>query len=192
MLLLWMNLKFMSWFTRLSSCLQPYLAVPHSLQATNSLLPVGLAMGSSSACRFLFLLSAGLVPTHSSTLSVDTFPSVPGPPQASSASSDTLLTVCNFHVEHSCHWECSCWIFASSGRWKVCEGRGSVCLIYSSSLGCLGDSVVERLPSVHVMIPGSYDRRFWDPVLYQVPLREPALPLPVSLPFSMCLSWMSK
>ena len=46
-------------------------------------------------------------------------------------------------------------------------------------------SVVERLPSDRVMIPGS-----WDQVLYQAPHREPASPsslLPKSPPLSVSL-----
>ena len=46
--------------------------------------------------------------------------------------------------------------------------------------GCLGGSVDERLPLAQGMIPGS-----WDQVLHQGSL---LLPLPVSLPLSVCLS----
>ena len=45
----------------------------------------------------------------------------------------------------------------------------------SENLECLGGSVVEHLPLAQVMIPGS-----WDGV--------PILPLPMSLPLSVCLS----
>ena len=37
--------------------------------------------------------------------------------------------------------------------------------------GCVGDSVVERLPLAQVVIPGS-----WDQVPYQAPCMEPASP----------------
>ena len=48
--------------------------------------------------------------------------------------------------------------------------------------GCLGDSGVEHLPLAQVMILGS-----WDQVLHWAPCEE-YLPLPVSLPLSVCLS----
>ena len=50
-------------------------------------------------------------------------------------------------------------------------------------LGGLGGSVVERLPSAQVMTPGSRDR-----VLHWAPAGSLLLPLPLSLPLSLCLS----
>ena len=47
-------------------------------------------------------------------------------------------------------------------------------------LGCLGGSVVERLPSAQIMILGS-----WDQVLHRAPRKEPASP---SAYVSVCLS----
>ena len=47
----------------------------------------------------------------------------------------------------------------------------------------MGGSVVERLPLAQVMILGS-----WDRVLHLGPCREPASPLPMSLPLFLCLS----
>ena len=46
--------------------------------------------------------------------------------------------------------------------------------------------MVERLPLAQVVIP-----RSWDGVPHLAPLREPALPLPVSLPLSS-MSFMNK
>ena len=56
-------------------------------------------------------------------------------------------------------------------------------------LGHLGGSVVERLPFAQVMILG-----FWDLVLYQTPRRAGSLLLPllVSLPLSLCFSWINR
>ena len=51
------------------------------------------------------------------------------------------------------------------------------------TLGCLGGSVVERLPLAQVVI-----LRSWDQVLHQTPHRSLLLPLPVSLPLCVCLS----
>ena len=46
-----------------------------------------------------------------------------------------------------------------------------------------GDTGVGRLPSAQGMTPGSQDQ-----VPQQVPCRELLLPLPMSLPLSLCLS----
>lgn len=120
-----MNLKFMSWLIRFSSSPQLYLAAPNSLWASNSFLPLGLGTCPSSSCKFLILLSAELLPTHSSNLCVDiTLPNCPCPSQASSTSSDTFLTMCNFHVEHSCLWELP----------LLVDGRSVKSLNYSTSL----------------------------------------------------------
>ena len=56
---------------------------------------------------------------------------------------------------------------------------------YVRKLGHLGGSVVERLPSALGMILGS-----WDRVLHQAPPHPGILllPLPMSLPLSLCLS----
>ena len=54
------------------------------------------------------------------------------------------------------------------------------------NLGCLGGSAVEHLPLALDMIPKS-----WDGVLHQGPREEPALPLPISLSISLCLSWIN-
>ena len=54
-------------------------------------------------------------------------------------------------------------------------------------LESLGGSVVEHLPLAQVMVPGS-----WDRVLQRVPAGSLLLPLPVSLPLSLCLSWINK
>ena len=50
-------------------------------------------------------------------------------------------------------------------------------------MGHLGGSVVERLPSAQAMILGS-----WDQVPHLAPSGSLLLPLPMSLPFSVCLS----
>ena len=52
----------------------------------------------------------------------------------------------------------------------------------SSSLGCLGGSVVEHLPSAHVVILGS-----WNRVPHQAPQGEPASPS-AYVSFSLCVS----
>ena len=49
--------------------------------------------------------------------------------------------------------------------------------------GRLGGSAVEHLPLAQGVIPGS-----WDPMLHGAPGREPASPLPVSLPLSFCVN----
>ena len=53
-------------------------------------------------------------------------------------------------------------------------------------MGCLGGSVVERLPLAQVMIPGS-----WDQVLHQGPCGEPASPS-AYVSASLCVSLMNK
>ena len=53
----------------------------------------------------------------------------------------------------------------------------------SLNVGHLDGSLVQHLPSAQVIILGS-----WDRVLLRAPRREPASPLPVSLPLSVCLS----
>ena len=50
---------------------------------------------------------------------------------------------------------------------------------------CLGGIVVEHLPLAQVVILGS-----WDQVPHQAPHREPASPLPMSLP--LCVSLINK
>ena len=55
-----------------------------------------------------------------------------------------------------------------------------------SSVGCLGGTVVECLPSAQGMIPG-----FWDQVPHQAPHREPAS-LSTYVSASLCVSLMSK
>ena len=53
--------------------------------------------------------------------------------------------------------------------------------------GCLGGSVAERLPSVQGVIPD-----FGIESHIRVPVRSLILPLPVSLPLSLCCLWISK
>ena len=53
-------------------------------------------------------------------------------------------------------------------------------------MGCLGGSVVERLPLAQGVIPG-----FWDRVLPLAPCREPAFPS-ACVSASLCLSWINK
>ena len=53
--------------------------------------------------------------------------------------------------------------------------------------GHLGGSVVEHLPSAEVMILGS-----WDRVPHLAPAGSLLLPLPLSLPLSVCLSLINK
>ena len=50
-------------------------------------------------------------------------------------------------------------------------------------MGPLGGSVVEHLPSAQGMIPGS-----WNRVPYWAPSGSLLIPLPMSLPLSLCLS----
>ena len=57
----------------------------------------------------------------------------------------------------------------------------------STRRGHLGGSVVEHLPLAQVVILGSRDR-----VPHQAPCGSLLLPLPVSLPLSVCLSWINK
>ena len=66
----------------------------------------------------------------------------------------------------------------------ICSIRPSVVRAESRMVkwGHLGGSVVERLPSPRVMILGSLDQ-----VSHHAPLREPASPLPRSLPLSLSL-----
>ena len=59
--------------------------------------------------------------------------------------------------------------------------------LFKKNLGHLGGSVVECLPLAQGTIPGS-----WDWVPHQASCRELLLPLPISLPLSMCLSWINK
>ena len=56
-----------------------------------------------------------------------------------------------------------------------------------SRLGHLGGSVVGCLPFAQVVIPGS-----WDGVPHQLPTGSLLLPLPMSLPLSVCLLWINK
>ena len=56
-------------------------------------------------------------------------------------------------------------------------------LLFKDEWGHLGGSADEHLPLTQVVTPG-----FWDRVLYQAPLMSLLLLLPMSLPFSLCLS----
>ena len=56
-----------------------------------------------------------------------------------------------------------------------------------ADVGRLSGSMVEDLPSVQVVIPGS-----WDRVLHQVPHREPASPSAYASASSLSVSLMNK
>ena len=73
--------------------------------------------------------------------------------------------------------------------WQIStQGNVTDAMVWSPLLECLGGSVVEHLPLVQVMIPGS-----WDWVLRQAPHRELASPSAyVSVSLTVCLSWINK
>ena len=65
--------------------------------------------------------------------------------------------------------------------------QGHIAELKLKSMGRLGGSVVECLPSAQGVILGS-----WDQVLHWAPAGSLLLPLPISLLLSVCLSWINK